>query len=55
MIREMSGETQIILIAHAKRTMEAANTMYGVTIREPGVSKLVSVTCHEAQPPPPGR
>ena len=53
LIREMSDETQIILITHAKRTMEAAKIMCGVTMQEPGVSKLVSVKFLEAPPPPP--
>jgi chromosome segregation protein len=39
----MSEETQFIVITHAKRTMEAAQALYGVTMQEPGVSKLVSV------------
>ena len=43
LIREMSGQTQFIVITHAKRTMEAAQSLYGVTMQEPGVSKLVSV------------
>src|SRR5258708_40304889 len=41
--REMSAQTQFIVITHAKRTMEAAQSLYGVTMQEPGVSKLVSV------------
>jgi chromosome segregation protein len=43
LIKEMSGQTQFIVITHAKRTMEAAQSLYGVTMQEPGVSKLVSV------------
>jgi chromosome segregation protein len=43
LIKEMSRETQFIVITHAKRTMEAAQSLYGVTMQEPGVSKLVSV------------
>jgi chromosome segregation protein len=39
----MSEQTQFIVITHAKRTMEAAQALYGVTMQEPGVSKLVSV------------
>jgi len=39
----MSHDTQFIVITHAKRTMEAAQALYGVTMQEPGVSKLVSV------------
>jgi chromosome segregation protein len=43
LIRELSETTQIILITHNKRTMEAASTLYGVTMQEPGVSTIVSV------------
>jgi chromosome segregation protein len=43
LIKEMSRETQFIVITHAKRTMEAAQALYGVTMQEPGISKLVSV------------
>jgi chromosome segregation protein len=43
MVKEMSLNTQFILITHSKRTMQAAPVMYGVTMQEPGVSKVVSV------------
>jgi chromosome segregation protein len=43
LLQEMSQQTQFIVITHAKRTMEAAQALYGVTMQEPGVSKLVSV------------
>jgi chromosome segregation protein len=43
LLREMSEQTQFIVITHAKRTMEAAQSLYGVTMQEPGISKLVSV------------
>ena len=43
MIHEMSGGTQFIVITHSKRTMETANQLYGVTMEEPGISKVVSV------------
>lgn len=53
LIREMSASTQFIVITHAKRTMESAQALYGVTMQEPGVSKLVSVKFNPAPPPPP--
>jgi chromosome segregation protein len=40
---EMSSETQFLMITHNKRSMETARALYGVTMEEPGVSKLVSV------------
>jgi chromosome segregation protein len=43
MIRDMSAFSQFILITHSKTTMAVADTLYGVTMEEPGVSKLVSV------------
>ena len=43
MVQEMSRETQFIIITHSKRTMSIAPVMYGVTMQEPGVSKIVSV------------
>jgi chromosome segregation protein len=43
LVKEMSQASQFILITHNKRTMEIADTLYGVTMEEPGVSKLVSV------------
>jgi len=42
-VRQMTDRSQFILITHAKRTMEAADVLYGVTMETPGVSKLVSV------------
>ncbi|HMK73711.1 MAG TPA: chromosome segregation protein SMC, partial [Myxococcaceae bacterium] len=48
LVREMSGQSQFILITHNKRTMEVVDTLYGVTMEEPGISKLVSVRLREA-------
>ncbi|MGH7832144.1 MAG: chromosome segregation protein SMC [Candidatus Binatia bacterium] len=42
-VKEMSQSSQFILITHNKRTMQAAELLYGVTMAEPGVSKVVSV------------
>jgi chromosome segregation protein len=46
-VREMSKMSQFIIITHSKRTMEIADTLYGVTMEEPGVSKTVSVRINE--------
>jgi chromosome segregation protein len=43
LVKEMSVQTQFVLITHNKRTMKIAPVLYGVTMQEPGVSKLVSV------------
>jgi len=48
LIREMSGEVQFVIITHNKLTMEMADHLVGVTMREPGVSRLVSVDVTEA-------
>jgi chromosome segregation protein len=42
-IRKFSNNTQFIVVTHNKRTMESANAMYGVTMEEEGVSKIVTV------------
>ena len=47
-VRKFSGNTQFIVITHNKRTMEAADVLYGVTQRESGVSTIVSVKFEEA-------
>jgi chromosome segregation protein len=43
LVKEMSLQTQFVLITHSKKTMSIAPVLYGVTMQEPGVSKLVSV------------
>ncbi|HYL14218.1 MAG TPA: chromosome segregation protein SMC [Terriglobales bacterium] len=43
LVKEMSVQTQFVLITHSRKTMSIAPVMYGVTMQEPGVSKLVSV------------
>ena len=42
-LKEYENKTQFIVITHKKKTMEYANTLYGITMQESGVSKLVSV------------
>ncbi len=49
MLKGMAEQTQFIVITHSKRTMEAAQSLYGVTMQEPGVSKLVSVRFNEPE------
>jgi chromosome segregation protein len=43
MLRGMNDHTQFILITHHRKTMEIADRLYGVTMEEPGVSKLISL------------
>ena len=52
MLRELAKETQCIVITHNKLTMEVASTLYGVTMEERGVSKLVTVALEETHPEP---
>ncbi|HXK01783.1 MAG TPA: chromosome segregation protein SMC [Verrucomicrobiae bacterium] len=49
LLAEMSQQTQFVVITHSKRTMEAAQALYGVTMQEPGVSRLVSVKFSAAE------
>ncbi|MCL6494282.1 MAG: chromosome segregation protein SMC [Ignavibacterium sp.] len=46
-LHEFKKDTQFIVVTHNKRTMEATETMYGVTMQEEGVSKLVAVRFNE--------
>ena len=48
MVKEMSEKVQFIFVSHNKATMEAASQLCGVTMREPGVSRLVQVDLAEA-------
>jgi chromosome segregation protein len=43
LIAEMSSQTQFIVVTHNRKTMEIGSVLYGVTMQEPGVSKIVSV------------
>jgi len=49
LIAEMSGQTQFIIVTHNRKTMEMGSVLYGVTMQEPGVSKLVSVRWEESE------
>ncbi|MEF3303005.1 chromosome segregation protein SMC [Paenibacillus sp. GYB003] len=49
-LREFSGQTQFIVVTHRKGTMESADVLYGVTMEEGGVSKLVSVRLDDENP-----
>ena len=46
LLREMSHDSQFILITHNKKTMELNDTLYGVTMQDPGISKAISVQLH---------
>ena len=48
MLKEMSEQTQFIIVTHNRKTMEMGSVLYGVTMQEPGVSKLVSVRWEES-------
>ncbi|MBU1099884.1 MAG: chromosome segregation protein SMC [Bacteroidetes bacterium] len=47
LLKDFSDRTQFIIVTHNKRTMEAAENMYGVTMQEEGISKLVGVQFNE--------
>ena len=49
LLHEMSQTTQFVVITHHKRTMSEADVIYGVTMQEPGVSKIVSVNLNKAE------
>jgi chromosome segregation protein len=48
MLKDFSSATQMIVITHNKRTMSAADSIYGITMEEPGVSKIISMKLTEA-------
>ncbi|KPK17026.1 MAG: hypothetical protein AMJ62_03175 [Myxococcales bacterium SG8_38] len=52
-IQQMTDRSQFIIITHSKRTMEYADVLYGVTMEQPGVSKLVSVELRGGKRPVP--
>ncbi len=47
LVQEFSSTTQFVIVTHNKRTMEAAQNLYGVTIQDEGISKLVGVQFNE--------
>jgi len=49
-LRELSQGAQFMVITHNKRTMGIADSLFGVTMEEPGISKLVSVRLNDMQP-----
>jgi chromosome segregation protein len=51
MLKTFNERTQFIIITHNKRTMEAADCLYGITMQEPGISKVVSVRLTGADEP----
>jgi len=51
MVRELASDSQMIIVTHNKKTMELADRMYGVTMREPGVSTLIAATLSEERHP----
>jgi len=50
LLHGMSQDTQFLLVTHSKRMMQTADMIYGVTMQEPGVSKIVSVHLGSQQP-----
>jgi chromosome segregation protein len=55
LIGEMSAQTQFIVVTHNRKTMETGSVLYGVTMQEPGVSKIVSVRWEGDESPAPRR
>jgi chromosome segregation protein len=49
LLRRLSESSQIIMVTHNKRTMQISDTLYGVTMETPGVSRLVSVSMSQAE------
>jgi chromosome segregation protein len=51
MVRELAGDSQMIIVTHNKKTMELADRMYGVTMKEPGVSTIIAATLSQERHP----
>ena len=49
LLDEFKDDTQFIVITHNPRTMQIADSVYGVTMQEPGISKIVGVRLGEAE------
>ena len=54
-LKDFATESQFIVVTHNRATMEAADTLYGVTMQEPGVSKIISVKLTSEDSPDQGR
>jgi chromosome segregation protein len=48
-LRRSVGGSQLVMVTHNKRTMENANNLVGVTMSDPGVSRLISVHLRDQQ------
>ncbi|MDE2481363.1 MAG: chromosome segregation protein SMC [bacterium] len=51
MVRDLATDAQMIIVTHNKKTMELADRMYGVTMKEPGVSTVIAATLTQSQEP----
>ncbi|MCX5800373.1 MAG: chromosome segregation protein SMC [Candidatus Eisenbacteria bacterium] len=51
MLKKFNDKTQFLVITHNKKTMETADYLYGITMQEPGISKVVSVRFKDAEKP----
>jgi chromosome segregation protein len=50
LVREVGSSAQLLLVTHNKKTMELAQRMYGVTMREPGISSVISADLLPGEP-----
>ena len=55
LLGDMSAQTQFIVVTHNRKTMETGSVLYGVTMQEPGVSKIVSVRWEGEESPAPAK